>query len=301
MPEVTFAPSAEDFEPGAEPDFAALEDTGADDGDQDNDGADDDVGTVEAPPAKAEKPAAQSADDEARQHGWVPRAEWKGPPGKWKPAADFLAIMNESAPVLKERMKAMREDYDQRFKRLESQTQKALEAQRKTLEADYRAQISAAKAAGDVDEVERLASEGPPQIEEAPPVEVTAFVERNPWFLQDQDMHRIAVGIEEKLAKSDPAMSLGDRLIETERRLSVIYPDLIKAPAKGNGSVRTLTPPTANEGVRLAPRKSAVDKLSKQERSMGAMFVAQGAYKNLEEYAADLEQDTFVIGKKAKA
>lgn len=297
MPEVTFAESAEDFSPGEELDLTGVEDAGSDDG-----GADDDVGTVAAPekrPAQQDEP--ESPEAEARRFGWVPKSEFKGPPGKWRSAQEFLQINNESAPVLRERMKKMQADNEARFKRLEASTQKALEAQAKRLEADYRQQVAAAKDAGDIDEVERLALEGPPKLEAAPPPEVQDFVDRNPWFLKDPDMHRIAVGIEEKLAKSDASMTLADRLEETERRLAAIYPDVVKAPAKGNGSTRALVPPAANEGVRLAPRKSAVEKMTRQERSMGAMLVEQGAYKNLEEYAAELDSDTFIIGKKAKA
>lgn len=290
MPEVTFAPSAEDYVPGEDPSMdeapAVVEAEPAEE-------------NAEREPVQEAAPAGQgeTSEERARRFGWVPKDEFRGPPGKWRSAADFLEINEQSAPVLKERMRKMEQDAEARFKKLESMTARALEQQRRQLEADYEARILQAKADGDVDEVERLASSRPSAQPEADP-DALAFVERNPWFMQDPTLHQIAVGIEQRLVTSKPGMSTADRLTETERQMAALYPDVVKAPAKG--AAPRPAPPPINDGVRIAPaRKSPVDKLTREERSMGQMMISQGVFKTLDEYAASLDEDVAVIGKAA--
>lgn len=294
MPEVTFAPSAEDYTPA---EMAALEggDAGAEAsrpeaGDEGPQGGESE--------RKADHAPANDASDEelAMRMGWVPLDRFKGPKEKWRSAADFLAVNEASAPVLKERLNKLQKTYDRKFAHLERQSQRALEAQRAALEAEHREKIRAAAADGNVEEVERLL-DARPTAQASPPMEVEEFVGRNPWFTQNPGMHRIAVGIEEDLAYTRPDMSLSERLEETERRMAAIYPDLVKA--KSNGRQAPPIPPI-NGGVTLTPRKSPADKLSAEERRMGQMFVDQGAYKNLDEYAKAAEEDVFVIGRKGR-
>ena len=48
-----------------------------------------------------------SIEARARNMGWVPENSFRGPPGKWRPAKEFLEHGEENLPVWRERFRNM--------------------------------------------------------------------------------------------------------------------------------------------------------------------------------------------------
>lgn len=273
-------------------------DTGADDADQDQDGDDSGEGEGDAQP----DPKA-AVEARASRLGWVPKDKFKGDPKRWRDASEFLAINDESAPVAKERLtKVERELADAKasMARMERMNAKALERQREQLEAKYRDDIRAASLEGDADRVEELIAERdeklkPEADDDTPaglPAEemtaVQAWVAKNDWYAKDQSLNAEATLYEDRLAKTT-RLSLSDRLAATQREMHRRYPDIVPAPVNGSG-VRPATPTTAmGGGVRGGGTRRLADKLTAEEARQADRFIAQGLYKNREEYAKELE------------
>ena len=73
----------------------------------------------EPPPADAELPSDEGADAaadaevaieaRARDMGWKPLAEYRGPPGKWQPAADFISRGENILPIVRDQNRRLTE------------------------------------------------------------------------------------------------------------------------------------------------------------------------------------------------
>src|SRR5580698_4034130 len=64
----------------------------------------------ELPPEEedAEAPDA-TVESRAREMGWKPLAEYRGPPGKWQPAADFIARGENILPIVRDQNRRLTE------------------------------------------------------------------------------------------------------------------------------------------------------------------------------------------------
>src|SRR5690349_19252632 len=113
-----------------------------------------------------ETETARDFDKEAREMGWVPEAEFKGPKEKWKPAQNFVEDGEKILPIVRSQLKREREarerleaDYAKRFDRLEKVNKTTFEAAQRSHEAEIsrlKAAQRAAVASGDEAEYDRL-------------------------------------------------------------------------------------------------------------------------------------------------
>jgi hypothetical protein len=133
-------------------------------------------------------------DAEAREHGWVPKEEFKGDASRWIDAETFMKRADEMMPLLKaqnQRLKrdieAMKKDLKRATAHFEGAEQRAYERARKELETrlDDAVAVGDTQAArGVLTEMDKLKPNEPaPQATKEEAVEaLDDFRENNPWY-----------------------------------------------------------------------------------------------------------------------
>lgn len=196
-----------------------------------------------APPPPADN-ANGDIEIKARQMGWRPREEFRGPDHKWVDAETFVERGESWVPYLKERngyfertvqsqqkeideLKGMIAEGNERLRRSE---QIGYKRAMRELEARKAEAISNA----DQQEVRRVEAEiqelGPEpkpteQTPAAPRVapEVTEWVENNPWVRESRRSWQMAVDELTEVQKERPFLPLSDALAEVKRRVMPLF------------------------------------------------------------------------------
>lgn len=267
------------------------------------------------PPSDA-APAAQDGGDvesRARANGWVPQDEFRGPPEKWRDAAEFVKRGEEELPVLRERNRALaaklenlERGFKQEIQKLDKMSTLALDRQRQTLQRDYEAAMRDAVANGDVQRWDQLNRDmkqavhahdtqvfetvrGPvqqqPQQQNGPvdPI-IESFVARNPWMTKDREMSAVAQAYSVHLEQTSPHLTMQQNLEATERYIKQQrYADRFGARPPANVESASRLPVNGGGGQR---RRSAAD-LPADAKAQADKFVKQGLFKNRDEYAAE--------------
>lgn len=259
-----------------------------------------------------EQVAAPDTEARARAQGWVPKEEFRGPAEKWRDADEFVRRGEEELPILRERSRTLerklaeveRENVS-RYQRLEKMTEIALTRQRQELQSRYEAAMRQAVESGDVQRYDQLRNQQyeavtdfdkrtRAQIEEpaaqpgAPPPHVQAAVQRwsaaNTWFNSDPELNYAAQGVHVRLNREKPGLSIEENLAEVTKEMRRRFPDKFgtteREPAVVEGSGGRMA-----SGARRSPGAS----LSSEERRIGERFVKEGLFKNLDEYARELQ------------
>jgi len=253
----------------------------------------------EPPPADAELPPDEGADAaadaeaateaRAREMGWKPLAEYRGPPGKWQPAADFISRGENILPIVRDQNRrltekvgkleseigGLRQSAEESLQVLKEQRELARKADQRGYDramAELKTQQRQAVEAGDttrydllVEQAEALASSrpaaAPPAIADPPkapadaarPVvspAVQSFVNQNPWFNVDQFLTRKMIDLHIDVIQEGEILDEGAQLAEAKRRLVEDFPDRLGAPPAA-------LPPAARPPRRRAPSVAA--------------------------------------------
>ena len=176
----------------------------------------------ELPPDDAPDEAQIATEARAREMGWKPLAEYRGPPGRWQPAADFIARGENILPIVRDQNRRLTErmgklegevtglrstaqEQLQIIKDLREMGQRANKAGYDRAMAEINSQKAQARAAGDVEAFAQLveraealtvsretvtapAAAEPAEKTPAPPAPpsltptIQAFIDDNPWF-----------------------------------------------------------------------------------------------------------------------
>lgn len=252
------------------------------------------LGAVEgdstSPETEAQSEAPRDYEAEARKHGWTPREDFKGDPGKWVDAETFVKRADEFMPFLKKQNSALKRELDdlrKEVKRASAYFTKAEERAYNRALAELEARHEEAVEAGDVvaakrvmREVQQLQDEKPipeakPEFDEAQARrELNEWIERNDWYVTDDARRRYADFQAESMG---PATEWPDGnkawLEELERRVERKFAERKPVPVATSGSR-----PAASKGGKTyadlpAEAKRACDK-----------FVAKGIIPNREAY-----------------
>jgi len=152
--------------------------------------------------ADAELRADPSIDVEglARSFGWSPKEAWRGDPGDWTPATEFL---NQAAKIHKrtrEDLKLLRKSTDRMGRMVERLASDKFE----TMKAQWQAKHAEAVEAGDVAGAEK-AGRKLVEIEreqaEAASTPEQDFAEANPWYGKHPEATDFAVATSARLAR----------------------------------------------------------------------------------------------------
>lgn len=269
------------------------------------------VETIPTPPVEAgflsTEAGGESRDfeTEAKEMGWVPEAEFRGPKDKWKPAEQFVRDGENILPIvraenkrLKDKLDQVEKDYATRFERLDKATQestKALKAQHDRELASLRAQREAAVKAGDVQAFHAIdkqmsdhaASTPKVAIEEQPSTAadnetaLTEWQKANAWYGTDEALTEAAIGISQRILMRNPNITMKENLRQTDEEMAKRFP-LRFGKAGANGHA-----PVDSGGDPKAPQRADTftSKLPAEALRQAKADVAAGIYKTTEEWA----------------
>ncbi len=200
---------------------------------------------------------------EAHRMGWRPKEEYRGPPGGWRTAEEFLKRGESILPMVRkdlirerervtkmsEEIQALRQTVDEQKASMEDLLRMARTADERGYKRgveELQARKRQAAAEGDVatvvaideqlDEVREARAANkpvvtPPKAAEAPknpaaklPREVEQFIADNPWFNTDGVLHRAMEAEHMALLEESPAMPLEENLERAKEIVMARYP-----------------------------------------------------------------------------
>lgn len=260
-------------------------------------------------PETVTEPVARDYDAEAKEMGWVPENEFRGPKERWKPAQQFvedgeniLPIVRADNKKLRAQIEAMEKDYATRFERLDKAAQVTIKAARAQFEerlATLQAKRDEAVAAGDVNAFKAVDKQITEHAANAPKVEdfeekpkaadapadndkvLATWQETNKWYGTDDTLTEAAIGISQNILRKNPGISMEENLRLTDAAMKERFP--LKFGGKGaNGHA----PVDGGGDPKSPPRTDTLTaKLPSEALSMAKQAVKDGTYKSTEEWA----------------
>ncbi len=187
-------------------------------------------------------PAPDPVEVTARAKGWKPKEEYTGDPGLYVDAKEFLGrepLFDRMRVILREN-KEIKKTVDAMAKHWNKNLEREVNA--RIIELKY--QKREAVKTGDVAQVEaidkaieqeneRKADAVAPE-KAGPDPAVVAWVEANPWYIKDPELHDFAVSFNDAYLRRHPG-ALEDSLTKTAEAVKKAYPDRFPKPVKTNG------------------------------------------------------------------
>lgn len=192
-------------------------------------------------------------EGEARKHGWRPREEFKGDPGKWTDAETFVKRADEVMPFLEKQNKALKREIDDLKRTMKQASDHFSKTEQRAYEralVELQAQHDNAVEMGDKDaankvirDMRKLEAERAP-VEEAPVFdEATAkrglaeWVDENDWYVLD-DKKRTYADMQADLMGPAGQWEGGQKawLAELSRRVERKFTDPKPSAANPGGS-----------------------------------------------------------------
>jgi hypothetical protein len=151
----------------------------------------------------------------AREMGWKPQDEFKGPKEKWTPARPFILKEQEIRRGMRDQIKDLKDTVDRLATSATKQTERALQRQAKEIEARHKEAMESGDAAG-VDaafrDMEALKEEARTVDKPVKAGDVEGrFAADNPWYGTHPRATDLAVMVSKQQAKegvTDPAAQL---------------------------------------------------------------------------------------------
>jgi len=241
---------------------------------------------LDTPPEVDNEPdaAQQELEARARRQGWRPKDEYRGPPGRWRSAEEFLAHGENEWPVLRERLKKADEREAKLMAELEEQRKKVTEVSevlvemrdiqtrqieaeiaRRKREAEVQMQRAVEtsdlpsyhQAKTELDQVEasrpqpRQRTEAPPPSPPPPQPQDTidpaikVWTAENAWFERDPVLKAYAIDVDSDLMRRFPGMATSDRLDEVRRQTVGKFPEKFASPRRAQAAPVTGSSPPA--------------------------------------------------------
>lgn len=242
----------------------------------------------------AELPEAEvSIEERAAAQGWKPFAEYRGPPGKWTDAAEFLrrgeenwALMRdqnrrmseklarlepevatlrntvtEQADAVKAAMNLARRANEQGYQRgladLKAKQRTAVQTGDEEAYDQVQAQIDALEQTRAEVEEEPRRQEPTRQDPPAAPREVVDFRAANPWFDSSPELRQAMIGMHTaEIARdreSGRQRTLQQQLDAALRRMQAAYPEIVQDSALAEEEALPPETPPARPRPRVAP------------------------------------------------
>lgn len=163
--------------------------------------------------------AAAEADDSpeavfagaASEMGWSPKDRWKGDPEKWVDAKTFILNTPKALKAAK-----------QQVERVVRVSAEQMEKLRTDAMATARAEVRAAAASGDPEQIE-LAAENLARASQKPDPAVAKFAASNAWFETDEAARNVAIAVSNKVAQSGGSVS--EQLEAAEKEVRKRFPE----------------------------------------------------------------------------
>jgi len=181
-------------------------------------------------------------EEKARQMGWVSQEEWKGDPGKWRPAEEFVERGENIIPILKDRVSKLEEELQISLKLNKAEIEAVKKATLAQAQKDYEKQLDElrkqkfeAVQSGDVEQYTKIERQEknlkPP--EEPKSQETPVFAEwkaKNSWYGADKDLTDWAEFVAAKIHTENPNMEEKAFYESVASRVKTQYPDKFTNP-----------------------------------------------------------------------
>lgn len=281
-------------------------------------------------PEEPEAPQETAVEKQARQLGWHPQSEYRGPPGQWKDAASFMAHGRDILPVLRDNLKRAldngikQSDEIDGLKRSMAEQAKVLgelrEMARTASERGYNQKVSEleaerrqAVAAGDTEAYDQVSQQirvteqerekAVPPKETTPsapppnqvPQPVLDFVSANPWYNNDAQLNRAMQGEHVRLRAEYPDQSLEDNLAEAKATVMKRFPDKFPKPNGARQPVQQQRAPVAQpSGGRNGqqPRQQTTGLASIEDA--GERAIAKQQFARMQRQFADYSEEEYM-------
>lgn len=254
---------------------------------------------------------------EARDYGWAPKDQFKGPETKWKPATEYLDWAKQTGrlpksefdeikrqfPAIRQENQSLKAELGEikstlnQFVEFSSKAEeRAFTRAKAELEAKIETAASnadpvAAKAA--MRELEALKPEAPkPKADTAPTVPLNPVIQdwigKETWFTRDKVLNAFATDTHEIMLRDKPGMSDGERLAETKRLTMEKFPEKFGINPMRNGAAAVADPSGTTP-----PRKrgKTYDDLPAEAKKACDKFVRTIPGYKRETYVKDYEWD----------
>lgn len=255
---------------------------------------------VEVPVVELEKKVADPEPDPvevaARTKGWKPKEEYTGDPGMWVDAKEFVGrepLFDKIRSQSRE-LKEVKKTVDAMASHFKKSVDFAVNAKI----VELKTQRTEAIKEGDVEKVDEIdtaieaqkaAKADVPTTPEIAP-EIKTWVETNPWYTKDAELHDFALAYNESYLKRNPG-DLEGSLRETAKATKRAFPD--KFPKDGgNGEAAGKRPAPTVEGSSAPAGKGksiSVSRLNADQRLAHDQYVKAGIFTS-EEYIKELDK-----------
>lgn len=250
---------------------------------------------------QAETPEAPDpeAEAEARKYGWRDKSEFTLAPDGWVDATRFLELPSTQLKMTRdlkrelERELKSRNEKDAKLERtaqialekVRQQERERYEQQLREIEAQKRAAVEMADTeAFDRAERARQGLKAPETIEPAPRQEqVPEYIAKAEW-LKDPHAYQFAFNAIESnpvIQGLPPERQIAWAAAEAKK----FFPELFSADQEQPQQQRSARVDSGGLGFR--PRTKGADDLPQDVRKVGEMYVNEGIYKSISEYAED--------------
>lgn len=235
---------------------------------------------------RIEEPREQ-VEARARELGWKPKDEYRGPPERWRDAPEFLKHGEDTLPILRERLRRQGTQINELSTNVKEMTTRLRESgevlqelHKETLTArekgyhqaaqELEGRMAAAVAEADVAGYERArqelanlntehAANKPVAREPAVPAKPAAqpdtpldpiivqWIQDNPWYDRDRSLNAYATDEHAAILRDHPGWSLDENLAEVKRRVVAKFPEKFRNPRRDNAPSVTQPRPSASK------------------------------------------------------
>lgn len=258
---------------------------------------------VEAPEVEQPDPDLEA---EAKKYGWKPKSEFTLAPDGWVDAARFMEMPQTQVKILRDTNRELarqRKELDERLSRIDQTTSAALNRVREQEKRQYEAALARVRAeqtkaveVADVDaynkarQNEEQLLKAMPAAPETPayPPETLSYMqsEKGSWMKDAELMAFAAQAIDD--APGVRALPAAKQIEWAERQVRSVFPEKFAPSAPQAAPVAA---PRASRvdggGLASARRERGPEDLPAEAKQVGAQFVKEGLYSNLQEYARD--------------
>jgi hypothetical protein len=239
-------------------------------------------------------------EDRARELGWKPQEEFDGDEAKWVPADEFVRRQPLFEKIESEKrsriaMEKQLAETNKALKELGEHNKKIAENAYKRALAELRNAKKEALREGEAvlaeeiqERIEELKPEPVPEVPQYNPnkARLDAWYADNKWYLDNTEMRNVADGLaQDAIAKGK---SVEDVLEELPAKIKKLYPEEFGMQRRNPNKEEA--PNVETRGAAAAGKKPAKYQPTEEEKKFARTFVAQGVFKNVEEYYQQLAE-----------
>lgn len=240
----------------------------------------------------------------AREQGWTPREQFRGDPGDWIDADEYvkrgdprylrkqLGQTEKQLRKLEQQRATDQTAFDQRLAKMESLNK----VQRRKMYAEIEGARRAAVEVGDTAEYDRqnqmeqqlyeaeqeagkTTAKEEPTAAEKPHPDVEKWVSENPWFTKSKMLNKVAEGYHLQLLEDEPGLTISENLAKTRAEVIKRYPEKFsRTPAKTNGNGHSAVESGQRNGA-TSKGKGFTD-IPAEERRVMEGHIKEGLYKD---------------------